>query len=160
MLGLDFCGYISYKTKKEKNEKETTTTYKLLIVMETALLAELEQKLDKLYSTQYHNDIIIRNRKFDLKRQCYLLSYKELLISMKNKYRASLAENDPAQAIFQDEIERLKEQINNLQKDLDEEVEFVKFLKLRRSYFASEINRLEFKLLKQEKEEERWELLC
>ena len=122
--------------------------------MESALLFELEHKLNKLHDTQYHNNIIIRNRRTDLNRQCYLVSYKELLISMKNKYRASLEEGDPAHTIFIDEIKRLKAQINTLQKDLDEEMEFVKFLKLRRTYFATKINLLEYQLLKVEKKEE------
>ena len=128
--------------------------------MESALLFELEHKLNKLHDTQYHNNIIIRNRRTDLNRQCYLVSYKELLISMKNKYRASLQEGDPAHTIFIDEIKRLKAQINTLQKDLDEEMEFVKFLKLRRKYFATKINLLEYQLLKAEKKEERWALEC
>ena len=124
--------------------------------MYTAQLIQFEKKLSELQETQRHNDIIIRNRREELKRQCFFISYKELLVNMKEKYSCTLPPKDPARSIFKQEIFRLKEQINRLEKTLEEDVEFVKFLKLRRTYFDTEMRRIEYKIYKQEKIEELW----
>ena len=124
--------------------------------MNTAQLLQFEKKLSELQDTQRHNDIIIRNRREELKRQCFLVSYKELLVYMKEQYSATLPPKDPARSIFKQEIIRLKEQINRLEKSLEEDVEFVQFLKLRRKYFDTEMKRIEFNIYKQEKIEDQW----